>query len=603
MLQAIGGAAAVGLAGCSGGGDGGGSGDGGGGERVPAIAMEYWSNLGGPSKIMEDASPTIKKNLEERLGITLNVKPVEFTTQINNVIQDERTHNLAFWYHTNTPDRLDPEEMTRRYGIDWAGGNGQANPTNYANCEFTYDAVQQGNATSEQERREFVNAAHGKMSEDLGTLPLTPNLLFGAIRTDAVRVAGIGDAGIARTNPHFYIQSQSKGPNQLVGADTPVAMETTNFPVIDSSAAQAIWNHLVHSTLLEYDENFELQNVLAENVETSSDAKTVTVTLRDATFHNGDPITAEDVKFTYLQLANNPGAYPQAASPPYGEVRVIDEKTAEFNMREPYPPLTSKVFPRWGVFHKQTWVNGGAPDDPEGFEMDQVIGSGPFKMRQFSVGSSMDLTPHDGHPTHSPSYDLFLQAYRNEQTTVQAFQAGEVQFAPNLSPGALENIKQNVGGKAMTNVTQGFMPFIIYPQYSWSPSQFREFRAAVGAAIDRKAINAIAMRGESKPQLYSCPLQFIHPWRPPDGELTKMTDSETGSEEQARKALEDAGWGWDGDGNLRYPADKDLSPRWPKGQTPDPSQFPCLSGESEYNEGYQPSGSSTTTSTASNSSS
>ena len=589
MLQAIGGTAAVGLAGCSGGGDGGGgSGDGGGGERVPAVTMEYWSNLGGISKIMEDASPTIKKSLEERLGITLNVKPVEFTTQVNNVIEDDRTHHLAFWYHTNTPDRLDPEEMTRRYGADWAGGNGQANPANYANCEFTYYAEQQGNATSEQERRKFVNKAHSKMSEDLGTLPLTPNLLFGAIRTDAVQIAGLGQAGIARTNPHFYIQSQSKGPNQLVGADTPVAMETSNFPVIDSSAAQAIWNHLVHSTLLEYNENFELENVLARNVETSSDARTVTVELRDATFHNGDPITAEDVKFTYLQLANHQGAYPQAASPPYEDIRIIDEKTAEFNMRTPYPPLTSKVFPRWGVFHKQTWVEGGAPNNPEEFKMDPVIGSGPFKMRQFSVGSSMDLVPHNGHPTYSPSYNLFLKAYRNEQTTVQAFLGGEIHFAPNLSPGALVNIRNNTGPEARTEVTEGFMPFILYPQYSWSPSQFREFRAAVGAALDRKAINAIAMRGESRPQMHSCPLQFAHPWRPPEDQLTKMANSPTGSEEQARKALSDAGWGWDGDGNLRYPKNKDLSPRWPKGKVPDPSKFPCLSGKSEYDEGYSP---------------
>jgi peptide/nickel transport system substrate-binding protein len=606
VLQALGVGTAAGLAGCGGGGggdggdggdgdggDGGGGdggdggdgdgGDGGGGdlgERVPTLSMEYWSNLGGQTTIMENTSPQIKQDIEENLGVTLEVVPVEFTTQINNTIQDKRTHHMSFWYHTSTPDRLDPQEMTRRYSADWAGGNGQANPANYANCEFTTKAVNQGRAADPDTREQLVYEAHQLASEDLYCLPLFPTALFGAIRTDQIEPAGIGEAGVVRTNPHFYMQSDSD-LDQVGAVDTPVAMETSNFPIIDSSAAQAVWNHLVHSTLTEYNENFELENVLADSVEIENDAQRVTVELKDATFHNGDPITAEDVQFTYLQLANNPGVYPQASSPPYEEINVVDEKTAEFRMEASYLPLVQKVWPRWGIFHKQTWVDGGAQENPEEFEMDEIIGSGPYAMRNFSLGESMDLVPHDGHPVHSPNFELFLQAFRNQQTAFQAFSAGEVQLAPNLSPGILERINNNLGDVAETYERPGILHFTNYPQMSWSPSQFREFREAWGAAINRQQATTVGIRDAVEPSEYSCILSPVHPFRPPEDMLTQMAPAE-GDPEAARAALTDAGWSFDDQDRLHYPPDKDLSPRWPQNETPDPEEFPCVGPENDY---------------------
>jgi peptide/nickel transport system substrate-binding protein len=609
VLQALGVGTAAGLAGCGGGdgGDGGGGdgGDGGGsdgsdgggsdggdggsdggsgdlGERVPTLSMEYWSNLGGQTTIMENTAPQIKQDIEENLGVTLEVVPVEFTTQINNTIQDKRTHHMSFWYHTSTPDRLDPEEMTRRYSADWAGGNGQANPANYADCEFTDMAVGQGRAPDPDEREGLVHDAHAHASEDLYCLQLFPTALFGDIRTDQIEPAGIGEAGVVRTNPHFFIQSEPKGDlTQAAAVDTPVAMETSNYPIIDSSAAQTIWNHLIHSTLTEYDENLELQNVLADTVEIENDAQNITVELKDATFHNGDPVTAEDVKFTYLQLANNPGVYPQASSPPYDEIVVVDEKTAEFRMEESFLPLVQKVWPRWGIMHKQTWVDGGAQEEAEAFEMDEIIGSGPFAMRNFTVGESMDMVPHDGHPVHSPNFELFLQAFRNQQTAVQAFSEGEVQLAPNLTPGTLERINNNAGDVAETYERPGILHFTNYPQMSWSPSQFREFRAAWGAAINRQQATTVGIRDAVDPSEYSCILSPTHPFRPPEDMLTQMAPAE-GDPEAAQAALTDAGWGFDDQDRLHYPPDKDLSPRWPAEETPDPGEFPCVGEEGEY---------------------
>jgi peptide/nickel transport system substrate-binding protein len=55
-----------------------------------------------------------------------------------------------------------------------------------------------------------------------------------------------------------------------------------------------------------------------------------------------------------------------------------------------------------------------------------------------------------------------------------------------------------------------------------------------------------------------------------------------GNPDAAQQALIDAGWGWDDQGRLHYPADKDTSPRWPEGETPDPAEFPCVSEDNNY---------------------
>jgi len=550
------------------------------GDRVSTISLEYWSNLGGNTTIMEDAAPTLQESVQQNIGVDVEIVPVEFTSQINNVIQDQRTHEMAFWYHTSTPDRLDPQEMTRRYSADWAGGNGQANPANYANCDHTDLAVAQGRAGDPEERRELVYEAQSVMSEDLGSIPIFPTILLGAIRIDEIDPAGIGNGGVARTNPYFYFESTSD-LEQVTAVDTPVAMETSNFPVIDSSGAQGIWNHLVHSTLTEYDADLNLQNVLADSVETNSDSSVITVELRDATFHNGDPITAEDVRFTYKQLWDNPGAYPQASSPDYESIEVIDDQTTEFRMGNSFLPLIQKIWPRWGILHKDTWEAGNAPDRPEEFEMDPVIGSGPFAMREFSIGQSMDLTPHDGHPVHSADYDLFLNAYRDEQTAFQALKNNEVQLAPNLSPGTVQQIDENLDDIAETYQTPGIMYFHHYPQTSWSPSQFIEFREAWAASLNRREATDLAVRGGVDPAEYSTPLGPTHPFRPPDDRLRRMAPPE-GDPEAAQQALIDAGWGWDDQGRLHYPADKDTSPRWQQGETPDPDEFPCVGEDNSY---------------------
>ncbi|WP_137287680.1 ABC transporter substrate-binding protein [Halorussus salinisoli] len=592
FLQGLGVATATGLAGCGSSSDGSGDENSGGnespgenenlGEKVPPIDIEYWSNLATVTNFSESVLPGFKKDIEEAIDHEVNVKPVEFSSQVDNVINDTRSHQLSFWVHFNVPDRLDPQEMTRRYSIDWAGTTGRDNPPQFANCEYTDLAVGQESAKTETEREEMVHNAHSILSEELATIPVVPNLEISAVNTDTVD-ATPGGAGLGPINPSGYIKTTPKGKDTLVVNIDANFVQTLNYPTIGSSNVQSWWNQLTHSGLTMYDENYELKNILAKSIEVSNEGRTITAELKDATFHNGDPITSEDVKFTFEQLSNNPGSYSMAGQPPYESIEIIDDRTTEFNFSEPFLAMKTKTMARWGIFHKETWVNGGGDKNPEDFEFDPFVGSGPFTVENFQAGQSIELSPHDDHPVFSPDHNLFFRVYQDQTSMVEAFLSDEVDYITGVSPGSIDRITGQKENSEIISET-GFLPYLLYPQTSFAPMKFREMRKAIGTAINRDKANQLGYNGRSEPAMFSTPLMENHPYRPSEDTLTKFTDDPQGDSEAARKALTDAGWGWDSNGNLRYPSDADLSARWPKESVPQPEDFPCIDGEGNYKE-------------------
>lgn len=594
MLRGLGIATAAAMAGCTGDG-GGGDGDGGGGggngessgtgsadvgeagERVPTLEIEYWSDMGSYTQVFEASIPGIEKDLEENLGLEVEAIPVAFTTQINNNFQDKRTNHFSYWTHSLSPDRLDPYEFCWRYNLTWAGANGSGNPSNYADCDHSVAALEQATATTPEQREQAVVESQSAMSEDIGTIPLAQILRFGAYDTENVEAAGLGSTGLQPTGYRALIESSSTSDQPLKANINPVTAETKTHLVINSSGSLALWNHLIYSTLMEYNEDYELEPVLAASEpEVANDGRDITFELRDATFHDGEPITAEDVKWTYNFIADNASNYPKASSPPYDSIEVVDEKTVTFRMQEPFLPLISRVLPRWGVLPKHIWEEGGASDNPRNVELDPIVGSGPYKVDNFQQGTTIQTTPHDGHPVHEPENDLYMSVYQDSQSAFRGFRNREINMFLRAPATIGNQIREDLDFAEVVN-TNGFLPYLLYPQYSFGPGKFREMRHAVSQAIDRRALNQTALYGDSETLLHSTPFTPTHPSYPGKENLTKIADSETANPETAKQILRDEGWSFDDNGRLRYPEDVDLEPRWSQGDEPVdyPDQFPC----------------------------
>ncbi|MCW8173552.1 hypothetical protein D8S78_23055 [Natrialba swarupiae] len=140
--------------------------------------------------------------------------------------------------------------------------------------------------------------------------PMYATPSFGAIRTDEVDPDGIGAGGVDFTMPHAYIRSTPRTGDQISGNMHADGAQSLNYLAMPNAETLAFWSQIPHSPLVGYNEDYEIENVLAEDYEVTNGGQTFTVELRDGTFHNGDPITAEDVQFTYETLDENTDVFP-----------------------------------------------------------------------------------------------------------------------------------------------------------------------------------------------------------------------------------------------------------------------------------------------------
>lgn len=577
VLCALGGASAVGLAGCMGADD---ETDEDLGERVPSIQIEYWSDYGGFTTTQEQMAPIIRRGIEDHLGVGVDIVPVDINSQLGQMAADEnRDNNATFGWWVPTADRIDPQELLNNLRIDWAGANGRSNYWNWADCEYTERILEQERAETEEEREGLIHSAIERMAEEAVCGDLCPVANIGAWRTDAVEMGGVGQAGIARSNAEWVFKSEviDDEIDQLIIGVDPIATETSNFPTHHASMPEAMWQHIIHSPVHKYDENYEIVELLG-SVDVVDSQEVVVELFDDAFFTNGDPVTAEDVKFTFEQVirGGEAGAYPGAAPVPYDAITAVDEKTVQFEFSEPYIPFANTTLMRWGIWHKESFEEAGAVEDPAGASFDMPLASsGPLEVTSLETGERVVCQPHDGHPVYEAEQPIVFEAYRNEETMLTALEAGEAHIAPEISPPNAERVNEEMED-AEAEFRGTHTTYLLQYVCHTAPCKFTEFRKATAAVINRQEMVDVAFDGQVEPELYGTYISQNHPMYPPEDDLYPLAESPEGDPERGRGFLEEAGWGWDGDDNLHYPPDANLSPLWEEGEVPSAEDFPCI---------------------------
>jgi peptide/nickel transport system substrate-binding protein len=607
LLKRIGATGAVGaLAGCSGNNDGGGT-DGGGtdggdtdgagtddggssdggnelGERVPPLVIEFWS--GHP--VWDNTVPLVKEHISSALNHEVQVKPVEVAKMVSDAYNDKRNYHYVTWGLTPSVTTLDPGAYwLTDLVITSAGANNKPSAMNYASCEFTDLAYEQTVAGDLEKRQELLAESMVVFSEDRPAVNLIARDIFGGARTDAVDVNGVGDMGSQAWNATFFTQTTPKsGDRWVYGSDDTGYWERTNHLMI-SAGAIGIYQVLAHSPLLKYDENWELTQELATDYTVENSSRKFTFEIHeDAVFHNGDPITAEDVKFTMETIENNP--LPQRVKQNYKSITTVDEKTVEFTFEEPNPSFTTAHIPTWGILHKPTWEG---MEDPSSFNPEPpIVGSGPMQVTSFQKGQSVVWGPHpEGHPNYDVSHGFVHQRFQNAETKKRALREGEIHVAGNMTGAGLEQVKNELGDSLERLTSRGHGAWHLAASYARAPVKFDAWQDAVGKAINRDAINQAVYAGNGNPVTTSAPYVDNNPFYPEDkSRVHNYTDNLQGEPEAARQTLRDAGWGWDDDGNLRYPKGADTSPLWPKGEVPSADQFQCLTDDGTFDQDWEP---------------
>jgi peptide/nickel transport system substrate-binding protein len=203
----------------------------------------------------------------------------------------------------------------------------------------------------------------------------------------------------------------------------------------DSSAYRV--TDLVYDGLVRLSADLTPQPNLAQSWE-NPDPRTWIFKLRDGiVFHDGSPLTADDVVFTYQTILK-----PETNAPlrglfsPIAKVEALDPKTVKFTLSTPYSPLLSYL--EMGVVPKKA-VEGGADLGTK------PIGTGPMKLARWDRGSRIVLEANPQYWGGAPKLkEMQLVVIGDNTARAQAFEAKDLDLIQSpLSPQDIKRLQDN----------------------------------------------------------------------------------------------------------------------------------------------------------------
>jgi peptide/nickel transport system substrate-binding protein len=253
---------------------------------------------------------------------------------------------------------------------------------------------------------------------------------------------------------------------------------------------------------------------LAESYLASEDGLTHEFVLhKGATFHNGDPVTADDVKFSFERYH---GASQSLLKQRVAAVETLDAQHVRFRLKEPWPDFMTfyagVTGAAWIVPRKYITQVGD-----EGFKR-APIGAGPYRFVSFTPGVELVLEAFDGYWRKTPSIKrLVMKVIPDESTRLAALKRGEIDIAYSIRGELAGELQKTPGLSIKPVVVQGV--FCVYFVDQWDPkSPWHDVRVrrAANLAIDCKTINDALTMGYShitgNPFV---PDMFEFYWQPP----------------------------------------------------------------------------------------
>jgi peptide/nickel transport system substrate-binding protein len=237
---------------------------------------------------------------------------------------------------------------------------------------------------------------------------------------------------------------------------------------------------------------------LAESWTESADGLTYEFRLRRGLkFHNGDPITAEDVKFSYERYR---GAGAKEIQAHVRQVEIVDPLTVRFHLAEPWPDFMTfygTTATAAGIVVPKKYVTQVGD---EGFRK-HPIGAGPYRFVSHKPGVEVVIEANTGYWRRVPNVKRFVMKSVPEGTTrVAMLKNGEADIAFALDGEDAQNVKRD--SRLQLVPSKHASIFWIEFADQWdpkSPWHDRRLRLAVNHALNRQAINEVSCLGYCPP--------------------------------------------------------------------------------------------------------
>jgi len=271
---------------------------------------------------------------------------------------------------------------------------------------------------------------------------------------------------------------------------------------------------LIYSSLMRRDGDGQYHPDLAEDWEISEDAMEFTFHLNpDATFHDGEPVTAHDIKFTFECIAypewtgsrtgdilfiEGAEAYNDGEADEIEGIEIVNDHELVLHLEEPYAPFLERIYFISILPEHLLEDEDPAAMDETDFAMRNPVGSGAFEFVEFAEGEYVELEASDDFHLEGPYLDSVIIHVTDQEVAVAQLETGELDgtlshYAAGISPDyvdrleGLDHIDMDMpAGGSMRKVTVN---------HEREPMDDPKFRQALSYAVDREGFVQAVLRG------------------------------------------------------------------------------------------------------------
>lgn len=282
----------------------------------------------------------------------------------------------------------------------------------------------------------------------------------------------------------------------------------------------------IFDTLVEPDENLEMQPALAESWEVSEDQLTWTFTLREGvTFHDGSEFTSADVVYSYQRIIDeelaNAWRFDAVES-----VEATDDYTVEIHVSAPTPNLLSNIggFKGMAIVSEDNVESGEISNNP--------VGTGPFSLSSYTSGDNITLEANPDYWDGAPELGGVEFSFISEPSTaLAALNSGEIHWTDNIPPQQVEELEGSdvLDLQVIPSNDYWYLAMNINEE-PWDDVRVRQ---AVAYAIDREAIIQAVSYGTAAENQLAIPEESV--WYSEYSEYSLDTD-------EAERLLDEAGF-------------------------------------------------------------
>lgn len=336
-------------------------------------------------------------------------------------------------------------------------------------------------------------------------------------------------------------EARNKGGTLIEGSFADA--KTVNPILVSDTASGAIADLLFNPVVTVDPDTTSPIGELADGWEISDDGLVYTFTLRDGvTFHDGEPLTADDVKFTYDLFMNEATGSPRTAemTERIKSVEVVDKRTVRYTLNFPVAPflvdqMTFGIVPQ----HVLQDVDPAqlAQDPFSTGQKGRTIGTGPFMFEEWVKDDHITLVKNPSYWKGEPNLDQYIWKVVPDATVVaQQLKTGEIDYG-GIEPSQLEDMlaQPNVNIHLYDTFVFTFYAYQLDPEKS-TIFQEKEVRQALLYALDRQAMIDAIRFGIGKVAVGTMPT-LSWAYAPDQIKLKYEYDPE-----KAKQLLDQAGW-------------------------------------------------------------